>query len=155
MLTLHQRSGSMASASQGSSHNVGYASFTRISALSESGGRPAHVRHLAICPRYEFSEAKGFVTVNRLWNHALEPGAHPPLDLLPFLRYLPGSWKEVCRQARRLQRQLYFGVLDECQTRLQHGQETGCFIERELQNQRGSRIDGVGLIPFIVLNNQD
>ncbi len=46
------------------------------------------------CPRYESPEAKAFYTANRLWNHALEPGAHPPLDLLPFLRYLPGSWKK-------------------------------------------------------------
>ncbi|KAK0440389.1 uncharacterized protein EV420DRAFT_1133107 [Desarmillaria tabescens] len=47
------------------------------------------------CPRYEFPEAKAFYTVNPLWNHAPEPGAHPPLDLLPFLSYLPGSWKDL------------------------------------------------------------
>ncbi|KAK0229095.1 cytochrome P450 [Armillaria nabsnona] len=88
------------------------------------------------CPRYESPEAKAFYTVNHLWNHALEPGAHPPLDLLPFLRYLPGSWKDLCKQVRTLQRQLYFGLLDECQTRLQRGQETDCFIENVLQNQK-------------------
>ncbi|KAK0492068.1 cytochrome P450 [Armillaria luteobubalina] len=82
------------------------------------------------CPRYESPEAKAFYTVNHLWNHALEPGAHPPLDLLPFLRYLPGSWKDLCEQVKTLQRQLYFGLLDECQTRLQHGQGTG-LLHRE------------------------
>ncbi|PBK75561.1 cytochrome P450 [Armillaria solidipes] len=84
------------------------------------------------CPRYESPEAKAFFTVNHLWNHTLEPGAHPPLYLLPFLRYLPGSWKDLCKQVRRLQRQMYFGLLDECQARLQHGQETGFFIGRAL-----------------------
>ncbi|SJL00076.1 uncharacterized protein ARMOST_03388 [Armillaria ostoyae] len=88
------------------------------------------------CPRHESPEAKAFFTVNHLWNHTLEPGAHPPPDLLPFLRYLPGSWKDLCKQVRRLQRQMYFGLLDECQARLQHGQETGVFIERVLQNQK-------------------
>ncbi|KAK0450101.1 cytochrome P450 [Armillaria borealis] len=93
------------------------------------------------CPRYESPEAKAFFTVNHLWNHTLEPGAHPPLDLLPFLRYLPGSWKVLCKQVRRLQRQMYFDLLDECQARLQHGQETGFFIERVLQNQKFFGVD--------------
>ncbi|PBK75563.1 cytochrome P450 [Armillaria solidipes] len=87
------------------------------------------------CPRYESPEATLFFKAQHLWELVLEPGAHPPLDLLPFLRHLPGAWKRLCKETRHLQRQLYFGLLDECQERLQHGQENGCFMENILQNQ--------------------
>ncbi|KAG7451082.1 cytochrome P450 [Guyanagaster necrorhizus] len=79
------------------------------------------------CSRYESPE--------HLWELVLEPGAHPPVDLLPFLRHLPGAWKDLCKEARQLQRNLYFGLLDECQARLQNGQANGCFMEKVLQNQ--------------------
>ncbi|KAK0469876.1 cytochrome P450 [Desarmillaria tabescens] len=87
------------------------------------------------CLRYESPEATLFFKAQHLWELVLEPGAHPPVDLLPFLQHLPGAWKSLCKEARRLQRQLYFGLLDECQARLQHGQENGCFMEKVLQNQ--------------------
>ncbi|KAK0223130.1 cytochrome P450 [Armillaria fumosa] len=87
------------------------------------------------CPRYQSPEATLFFEAQHLWELVLEPGAHPPLDILPFLKHLPGAWKRLCEETRRLQRELYFALLDECQERLRHGQENGCFMEKVLQNQ--------------------
>lgn len=60
-------------------------------------------------------------------------GALPPVDFLPFLKYLPtplASWKPYCENIRRLQRKLYFGHLKEVEQRLAHGQENDCFMEQ-------------------------
>ncbi|KAK0485125.1 cytochrome P450 [Armillaria novae-zelandiae] len=65
------------------------------------------------CPRYESPEATLFFEAQHLWELVLEPGAHPTLDLLPFLKHLPGVWKRLREETRHLQRKLYFGLLDE------------------------------------------
>ncbi|KAK0204716.1 cytochrome P450 [Desarmillaria ectypa] len=77
------------------------------------------------CPRYESPEVTSFFEAQHLWALVLEPGAHPPVDLLPFLWHLPGVRKDFCKE-NRLQRRLYFGLLDECQARLYLG---GVLIE--------------------------
>jgi hypothetical protein len=71
--------------------------------------------------RYETKETTAFFHVQHLWGHVLEPGAHPPVDMLPFLKYIPerwAPWKSLCREVRRLQRELYFGLLEECEQRV-------------------------------------
>ncbi|EIN10089.1 cytochrome P450 [Punctularia strigosozonata HHB-11173 SS5] len=79
-------------------------------------------------PRYETKETMDFFHVQHLWEHVLEPGAHPPIDILPFLRYTPerwAPWKSLCREVRRLQRELYFGLLEECEQRVADGSADG------------------------------
>jgi hypothetical protein len=84
------------------------------------------------CPTYETSVVTEFYHVMELWQIAMEPGAHPPVDLLPILRHIPerwASWKTLCRDVRSLQRKLYFGLLDQCETRIQQGRRNGCCME--------------------------
>jgi hypothetical protein len=60
-------------------------------------------------------------------------GALPPVELLPFLKYIPAPlapWKTRCANVRRLQRKLYFGLLRETEERLAQGRENGCFMEQ-------------------------
>jgi len=62
----------------------------------------------------------------------------PPVDLIPILKYVPerwAPWKVICRQARTLQRRLYFGLLEEVETRLARGDSTGCFMEDVIQRR--------------------
>jgi hypothetical protein len=84
------------------------------------------------CPTYETSIVTDFYHVMELWQNAMEPGANPPVDLLPILRHVPemwASWKTACRNIRCLQRKLYFGLLDQCETRMLEGRRNGCFME--------------------------
>ncbi|EEB95713.1 hypothetical protein MPER_05275 [Moniliophthora perniciosa FA553] len=43
------------------------------------------------CPRYETYESTTFFEVMELWNLCISP-AVPPVDVLPFLDYIPGRW---------------------------------------------------------------
>ncbi|KAF8599139.1 cytochrome P450 [Ceratobasidium sp. AG-I] len=89
-------------------------------------------------PRFETKEVQDFFEVNHMWSEALAPGVLPPVDFLPFLKYLPtflASWKTYCETIRRLQRKLYFGLLTEVEERLALGHENGCFIEQVLARQ--------------------
>ncbi|KAF9269293.1 cytochrome P450 [Marasmius fiardii PR-910] len=90
------------------------------------------------CPRYESYETKAFYESQRIWNIALDPGAHPPLDVFPILNYIPekwAPWKRIAREVRRQQRDLYFTVLDECEKRIMKGVENGCYMEEVLARQ--------------------
>ncbi|KAJ7589603.1 cytochrome P450 [Mycena floridula] len=95
-------------------------------------------------PRYETREATAFFEMQHLWEHVLEPGAQPPVDLLPFLTYIPerwASWKRLCKQVRSLQRALYFGLLDECESRVGKGEGNGSYMEEVLEKQDALGLD--------------
>lgn len=61
-------------------------------------------------PRYETRETTAFFHVQHLWEAVLAPGAHPPVDLMPYLKYVPerwAPWKTLCKEIRKLQMGLY------------------------------------------------
>ncbi|KAF9267727.1 cytochrome P450 [Marasmius fiardii PR-910] len=89
-------------------------------------------------PRYDSPDTKAFFDVHRLWTYALEPWAHPPIDILPVLNYIPerwASWKRLAKAVRRGQRRLYFTLVDECEKRMSRGEENGCYMEEVLARQ--------------------
>ncbi|KAK7052033.1 putative cytochrome P450 [Favolaschia claudopus] len=89
-------------------------------------------------PRYETREATAFFEAQHEWELVLEPGATPPIDLIPILKYVPerwAKWKQDCAKTRKMQRKLYFGLLDEAKERLSQGEENGCFMEEILAKQ--------------------
>jgi hypothetical protein len=74
----------------------------------------------------------------------LEPGATPPVDMIPILKYVPeqwAKWKRDCAKTRKLQRDLYFGLLDETKERLRKGEENGSYMEEILTRQEEFGID--------------
>ncbi|ESK85932.1 cytochrome p450 [Moniliophthora roreri MCA 2997] len=95
------------------------------------------------CPRYESHESRAFYQVEAMWNRALSP-AVPPVDILPFLDHIPERWawwKGLAKEVRRRQRELYFGLLDECEERMKRGEENGSYMEQVLSG----RDESVGL----------
>lgn len=74
----------------------------------------------------------------------LEPGATPPVDAFPFLRYIPqffASWKVKAKAIRAEQRSLYFSLIEETKARIAKGNVTGSFMERVLQDQPKNELD--------------
>ncbi|KAJ7276612.1 cytochrome P450 [Mycena rebaudengoi] len=89
-------------------------------------------------PRYETPETTAFFEVQHEWEAILKPGGTPPLDFIPILKHVPArfaKWKRDCAKIRKLQRDLYFGLLDETKERLSAGEENGSYMEEILTRQ--------------------
>jgi hypothetical protein len=74
----------------------------------------------------------------------LEPGATPPLDYFPFLKYVPerwANWKKVSKFVRKLLRDMYFSLLDETQERLKRGEGNGSYVEELVERQEELELD--------------
>lgn len=83
-------------------------------------------------PRYSTPGATAFFDMLHLWVNLLAPGAHPPVDMVPILKKVPerfARWKRLCNEVRNVQRDLYFKLLSEVESRMAHGEGNGCFME--------------------------
>ncbi|KAL1673429.1 cytochrome P450 [Schizophyllum commune] len=72
------------------------------------------------------------------WMALMDPGNHPPIDMLPFLQKLPefmASWKTEAREVRGLQRGLFMRLLEECEERVSAGEETPFYMADILKNK--------------------
>jgi hypothetical protein len=90
------------------------------------------------CPKYRNGTAEVYNEGIKLFNEVMDPGAHPPVDLLPFLKYVPSrwaSWKLLCDYAKGLRDELYSSLLSECERALDSGNATGCYLETVLKNK--------------------
>ncbi|KAJ7916679.1 cytochrome P450 [Mycena leptocephala] len=95
-------------------------------------------------PRYETPQTTAFFKAQHEWMLVLEPGATPPIDMIPILKYVPerwAKWKRDCAKTRKLQRDLYFGLLDETKERLRKGEENGSYMEEILTRQEEFGMD--------------
>ena len=73
-----------------------------------------------------------------------QPGAHPPVDLIPVMKYIPerwASWKTEVKITRNLHRKLYFGLLEQVEARIQNGLSNGCFMETVIEKGPGFKLD--------------
>ncbi|KAI0698161.1 cytochrome P450 [Cytidiella melzeri] len=92
-------------------------------------------------PRFATKEVTAFYHVQHIWEYLLFPGSFPPVDQIPWLKYVPemfAKWKGVCREVRDLQRDLYFGLLEEAEKR---GTENGCFMETIIKRANEWNLD--------------
>ncbi|KAJ7279406.1 cytochrome P450 [Mycena rebaudengoi] len=95
-------------------------------------------------PRYETPETTAFFNAQHEWEAVLEPGATPPVDLIPILKRIPArfaKWKRDCAKTRKLQRDLYFGLLDETKERMSRAEENGSYMEEVLTKQEEFGMD--------------
>ncbi|KAF7328702.1 Cytochrome p450 [Mycena sanguinolenta] len=95
-------------------------------------------------PRFETPETVKFFKVEHEWTTLLETGATPPLDYFPFLKYVPerwAKWKQVSKVVRKMQRDLYFTLLDETQERLRRGEGNGSYVEELVEKQKDLELD--------------
>ena len=87
-------------------------------------------------PRITTKEVTDFFEMHPIYEHLLFPGAYAPVDFIPLLKKLPAPlarWKEVCQVVRKMQKDLYFGLLKEVEKRLSNGEGNGCFMESVIQ----------------------
>ncbi|KAG1869384.1 cytochrome P450, partial [Suillus subalutaceus] len=92
------------------------------------------------CPRPDTEEKRLFYEGVRLTVQVVSTEG-PPVDLLPILKYVPerwAPWKGICREARTLQRRLYFGLLEEAETRLARGESTSCLWKKSFSVKKSS-----------------
>ncbi|KAJ7184892.1 cytochrome P450 [Mycena filopes] len=86
-------------------------------------------------PHFEAPEVVRFFAVLEEWNQLVEPGATPPLDMIPPLKLVPARWARWKRdgaRVRALQRELYFGWLEETRERVRRGEGNGSYMEEVL-----------------------
>ena len=84
---------------------------------------------------YSFHEGQG------QWASLLEPGAHPPVDVLPILKHVPARWapwKGICKDIRSRQFKLYEGLVELCNRRIMQNTRNGCALEVVLDNRKES-----------------
>lgn len=91
------------------------------------------------CPRYEDSLAATFIAIEHDFDDLLAPGAHPPLDVIPLLQYVPerwASWKTLCKNLKKRQKTFYYDLLNACEQRMKNNRANGCFLEDVISNQQ-------------------
>ncbi|TFK49876.1 cytochrome P450 [Heliocybe sulcata] len=84
-------------------------------------------------PHTRTRELLAFFEMHPLWERILMPGSYAPVDFLPFLKYVPerwAAWKGDCKRVKKMQEDLYFGLMEETKHRLEKkGQENGSYME--------------------------
>ncbi|KAK7455761.1 hypothetical protein VKT23_010793 [Stygiomarasmius scandens] len=95
-----------------------------------------------------------FYHVTHLWSLLMEPGRHPPIDLLPsipfkfiFKHLIPetwpgGRWRKEAREVKRLHREFYFELLERVEKRLENGKGIGAFMEQVVIDSQKSLKEG-------------
>ncbi|KAI3619486.1 cytochrome p450 [Moniliophthora roreri] len=108
------------------------------------------------CPRYNTKEAVEIVEAGRIWARLLVPGVIPPIDVFPFLNYIPerwADWKGKVNYLKERQRRTHFGLLDDCARRMKNGEANGCYMEEVLRRQEewGLDRDVVGYVMSMII----
>ncbi|KAL1745665.1 cytochrome P450 [Schizophyllum fasciatum] len=88
-------------------------------------------------PRLETPGAVAIAEINALWDHFLGPGAIPPVDIFPFLKWIPerlAPWIKEARTIRKMQRALYLDLFDQCQRRVDAG-DSSFFMGSVIRDQ--------------------
>ncbi|KAF5358757.1 hypothetical protein D9758_008555 [Tetrapyrgos nigripes] len=83
-------------------------------------------------PEYDCAEVEGIFQSLNATARIFEPGAHPPVDQLPILNYIPdrwAKWKRMAKWGNRLVRRIYFHLLSVAEDRVRDGKENGSFLE--------------------------
>ncbi|KAJ6598386.1 cytochrome P450 [Mycena vulgaris] len=88
---------------------------------------------------FHAGEVQRFYTSLDQLIHALAPGAYPPFDLLPVLKYVPppfAPWRVVCRRIESVRTGLHTQMYKALQRRQAAGDEesTECFVGKLFQS---------------------
>jgi hypothetical protein len=92
------------------------------------------------CPPFDKQkEVPAFFKALRLSAKTVDEA--PPLDELPFLKYIPerwAPWKTAYKEVKKTQRELYFGLLEEAEKRVEKGESLGSFMEDVVRHREES-----------------
>ncbi|EIN04045.1 cytochrome P450 [Punctularia strigosozonata HHB-11173 SS5] len=91
-------------------------------------------------PSYESEEISSLFDVVQLTSELFDPGAHPPVDMIPVLKLVPerwAAWKSLVKRLRHLQRALYLRLVKHCENRVANGEgsEQEPFIDRVIRKE--------------------
>jgi cytochrome P450 len=79
------------------------------------------------------------------WASIMEPGNAPPLDVFPFLRYVPeqllGSWRSRALAVRAEMESLYNSLQCKAETRRTTKKSSTCFMDTVLDQQESLAYD--------------
>jgi cytochrome P450 len=93
---------------------------------------------------FESTKVQALYHAQDQFTEILAPGGTPPVDVFPFLKYLPGilaPWKARARAIRQEQRSLYYALMNETKENMRLGRHTGSFMEKLLKEQEKSELD--------------
>ena len=68
----------------------------------------------------------------------LSPGATPPVDLIPLLKYIPKRWawwERLAEEIRHLEHKFTFGMLEKCEKRVAAGKSSHAFLDEVLERK--------------------
>ena len=88
--------------------------------------------------RYEDQKVQALYHAQEQFTEILAPGATPPVDAFPFLKYLPtflASYKARAAAIRKEQRTLYSSLLEETAARAKRQDKASCFMDRLLEDK--------------------
>ena len=98
---------------------------------------------------YEAPKVRALYHAQEQFTEILAPGATPPVDAFPFLKYIPSFLAPYKRRAARIrheQRTLYSDLLDETKARMGKPDNIPCFMENLLESQQKSGLNADQLI---------
>ncbi|EXA28458.1 hypothetical protein FOVG_19938 [Fusarium oxysporum f. sp. pisi HDV247] len=93
-------------------------------------------------PTFDHPNIQRLYDVQDQFTAILETGATPPVDIFPFLKYLPtflAPWRKWALSIRAKQHQLYFELLKNVQDRMQRGIHRICFMDDMLSKSKRTK----------------
>lgn len=90
------------------------------------------------CLTFKNSPVEQYFEGIKLFNETNDPGAYPPIELLPWLAYTPrwlAPWTEHIERTTRVRNSLYYGLLAELEERRKQGRAELCYMSFVLDNQ--------------------
>ncbi|TVY87600.1 Cytochrome P450 monooxygenase, partial [Lachnellula willkommii] len=68
------------------------------------------------------------------WLTAQEPGANPPIDEMPIIKYFPGHWKNRAVKTRKTMDEMWTKARAIVDARRARGEKRDCFIDAKLDD---------------------
>lgn len=90
------------------------------------------------CLTFKDSSVEHYFEGIKLFNETNDPGAYPPIELLPWLAHTPrwlAPWTEHIERTARVRNTLYYGLLAELEEKRKQGRAESCYMNFVLDNQ--------------------
>ncbi|KZP29881.1 cytochrome P450 [Athelia psychrophila] len=95
-------------------------------------------------PHYTSPDATEFFEALHAFEHTVSPGTHPPIDLLPFLKYVPmrwAPWMRDCEDVKRRRDALLWRLYEECEDRMNKGEDPRSLLEETILKREELELD--------------
>lgn len=100
-------------------------------------------------PHYTSPDATAFFEALHALEHTVSPGTHPPIDLLPFLKYVPrkwASWMQDCEDVKRRRDVLHWRLYKECEDRMNKGEDPRSLLEETILKREELELEKAAVV---------